>query len=417
MKNTRPPGAAMLPVGLGMALSLFGDLTLFAVLVTQLDGLGLSLPQAGVLLSVHRLVRIPFNPLAGWIQDRVGRRWPFLAGLALAVASSAACGLVRGFWPFLAARVAWGLAWGLINVGGTAMALDLSNGGNRGRLTGIYNSWMWVGYGLGPVVGSLLTDTAGFRTAMLACAACSAVGLAFAALRLPETRPLHTLTPPPAQAGPPTPGRGRWIYKGMFIYAANQFAVDGIILSTVTLLIAQRIGESFSFLGAAIGAASAGGLILSVRSALAALLSPSIGHLSDRGASRMPVIAAGLAAGVAGFGILLLARSVPVILLGVLVGALGASVILVTLPALVGDEAPAGSRARVTGQLIAAGDVGSTIGPLLALNLAPLVGLEPVYLLCAGLFALGLALTLGGLRVQKTARRFASENTDFNENR
>ena len=178
----------------------------------------------------------------------------------------------------------------------------------------------------------------------------------------------------------------------MFIYAANQFAVDGIILSTVTLLIAQRIGESFNLNGLAIGAASAGGLILAARSVLAAFLSPAIGRLSDRGTSRLPVISAGLAAGIIGFLILLFARALLPILAGVLVGALSASVILVTLPALVGDEAPEQSRALVSGQLVAAGDVGSTIGPFLALNLAPLVGLEPVYLICVVLFGIGLVL-------------------------
>ena len=394
----------MFPIGMAMALSLFGDLTLFAVLVTQLDQLGLSLPQAGILLSVHRLVRIPFNPLVGWIQDRVGRRGPFLAGLVLAVGSSAAYALVSGFWPFLLARIAWGMAWALINVGGVAMALDLSDGSDRGRLAGIYNSWMWVGYGIGPVIGSLLTDTVGFRSAMLGCAAFSAVGLAVAALRLPETHPTgrsirfqsiwnsaRATGESPIAAEPP-PARSKLIYKGMFIYAANQFAVDGIILSTVTLLIAQRIGELFNLLGLAFGAASAGGLILAARSVLAAFLSPTIGRLSDRGKSRLPVIAAGLAAGITGFIILLFARALLPILAGVLVGALSASVMLVTLPALVGDEAPEQSRAQVSGQLVAAGDVGSTIGPFLALNLAPLIGLEPVYLICVGLFGVGLVL-------------------------
>ena len=398
-----PAGKAMVPIGMAMALSLFGDLTLFAVLVTQLDQLGLSLPQAGILLSVHRLVRIPFNPLVGWIQDRVGRRGPFLAGLVLAVGSSAAYALVSGFWPFLLARVAWGTAWALINVGGVAMALDLSDGSDRGRLAGIYNSWMWVGYGIGPVIGSLLTDTVGFRYAMLGCAAFSAVGLAVAALRLPETHPtgrsvriLSIWNPvrPAVEdlAADPVPPRSKWISKGMYIYAANQFAVDGIILSTVTLLIAQRIGELFTFLGLAFGAASAGGLILAARSVLAAFLSPAIGRLSDRGKSRLPVISAGLAAGITGFLILLFARALLPILAGVLVGALSASVMLVTLPALVGDEAPDQSRALVSGQLVAAGDVGSTLGPFLALNLAPLVGLEPVYLLCVVLFGVGLVL-------------------------
>ncbi len=389
----------MLPVGFGMAFSLFGDLTLFAVLVTQLDLLDFTLAQAGILLSVHRLIRIPMNPAVGWLQDHIGRRIPFLLGLLLAVASSAAYGLVNGFWPFLLARLAWGAAWALINVGGMAMALDLAdtpgNGNMRGRLTGIYNTWMWLGYGIGPVVGSLLTDWTGFRTAMLACAGLSAIGLLFALLLLPETRPNadHEETPllkaEPAIANMP---RKPLIWKGMLLYAANQFTVDGIILSTTTLLVTRRIGDQFGLFGMLIGAASLGGIILAGRSAFAALFSQAIGQFSDRKQGRIPVLIAGLLVGVGGFLILAFARSILVIVIGVLASAVSATVLLVVLPALVGDEAPAPQRARITGQLAAAGDVGSTIGPFLALSLAPLLSLEWIYFFCALLYSAGLLL-------------------------
>lgn len=393
----------MLPVGFGMAFSLFGDLTLFAVLVTQLDVLGLTFAQTGILLSIHRLIRIPLNPVVGWIQDRFGRRVPFIAGMLLAVASTAAYGLVRGFWPFLLARLAWGTAWSLINVGGLAMALDLADepGNGRGRLAGIYNTWMWIGYGIGPVVGSLLTDWTGFRAAMLVCAGLSGLGLMAALLFLPETRPeaahpirIATLADGALTDNPPgePPNQGGWIFKGMFLYAANQFAVDGIILSTTTLLVTRRVGEEFGLFGLVMGAGSLGGLILAGRSAFAALFSQSIGRLSDRRQGRLPVLVAGLVAGIAGFFLLAIAQSIPVILLGVMASAVSASVLLVVLPALVGDQAPLAQRARITGQLAAAGDVGSTLGPFLALSLAPLLDLGWIYLGCVALFGVGLAL-------------------------
>ena len=385
----------MLPVGLAVALSLFGDLTLFAVLVTQLDHLGISLAQAGILLSIHRLVRIPFNPLAGWLQDRVGRRVPFLLGLVLAVASTAAYGLVSGFWPFFLARIAWGVAWSLINVGGIAMALDFSDGTNRGRLTGIYNTWVWVGYAVGPVVGSLLTDSAGFQRAMLICAAFTSVGLAVALWMVPET--LHTHPAPSAPTEKTMPVRSRWLWKGMFLYGANQFAMDGIVLSTITLLISVRLGAQIGLAGIALGAASFGGLLMSARAVLAAFTSPLIGRFSDRGASRVPVIAGGLLVGMLGFGLLAAAQSMGIILLGVLCSALCASVLMVCLPAQVGDETHAQQRALATGQLVAAGDIGSMLGPFLALSLAPLIGLAPIYLLCVFLFAAGF-LIIGGPR-------------------
>ncbi len=391
----------MLPLGLGVALSLFGDLTLFAVLVTQLDQLGINLAQAGILLSIHRLVRVPFNPVAGWIQDRVGRRLPFLIGLTLAVASTTAYGLLRGFWPFLLARVAWGIAWSLINVGGIAMALDLSDATNRGRLTGFYSTSVWLGYAIGPMIGSLLTDRLGFSQALLICAAFSAAGLAFALWRLPETIPSRA-----ARAAPEAktiPMRSPALGKRMFIFGVNNFTMDGIVLSTITLLIGVRLGSQVGLAGFVLGAASFGGLIMSARAFLAAVTSPWIGQFSDRGAGRMPVILGGLALGMLGFILLAAAQQVGWILLGVLCGAISASILMVCLPAQVGDETPEPQRALAAGKLAAAGDVGSTLGPFLALSLAPIIGLAPIYLLCAALFAAGFvinggpALALAGL--------------------
>ncbi len=179
----------LLPLGFAVALSLLGDLALFATLTTQLDALGLTLAQAGILLSVHRLVRIPGNPIAGALMDHLGRRPLFVLGMVLAVAATASYGLVSGFWPLLLGRVCWGLAWTLINVGGLNMVLDLSAANTRGRLAGIYNAWVWVGYALAPLLGGFLVDAAGFRPAMLVLAGITALGLAAAGLLLPETLP------------------------------------------------------------------------------------------------------------------------------------------------------------------------------------------------------------------------------------
>ena len=260
----------MLPVGLAMALSLFGDLTLFAVLVTQLDRAGDQPGRRRASCSAFTAwcaslsTRWPAGSRTGW--GGACPSWPGWSWQSPPPRPTAWC---SGFWPFLLARMAWGVAWSLINVGGIAMALDLSDGSNRGRLTGIYNTWIWVGYGVGPVIGSLLTDALGFRSAMLVCAAFSAVGLALprcACRRLHPSGRSVRLHPPGIHCTVPRgtrrrsdPPRSRWIYKGMFIYAANQFAMDGIILSTVTLLIAQRIGESLNLFGLAFGAASAVG--------------------------------------------------------------------------------------------------------------------------------------------------------------
>lgn len=397
MSLRRAPRTILLPAGLGMALSLFGDLTLFAVLVTRLDELGLTFAQAGLLLSVHRLIRIPLNPITGWVHDHLGRRLPFLSGLALGVVSTAACGLAHGFWPFFLARLVWGMAWALINVGGLAIALDLADGtgGGRGHLTGLYNTWMWAGYGLGPVVGSFLADRFGFQSSMLICAGLSGVGLLVAGLFLPETRPTVSVSAEkaPRPVSPSILSPALPLHREMFLYGLNQLVVDGVILSTTTLLVSQRIGDRFGFFGFMVSAGSVGGILLAGRSALAALLSPLIGRLTDGQPGRLPALSGGLFAGFLSALLLIFAPSILSILLGVLLSALCATVLLVVIPAMAGDDTPAVLRARITGQLVTAGDIGSTLGPFAALSLAPLLGLPWVYGGCAALYGLGLLLS------------------------
>jgi len=393
-----PPSRVLLPLGLAVCLSLFGDLTLYAVLVTQLDVVGLSLGAAGIMLGVNRLVRIPGNPLAGVLFDRWGRRPLFLLGMLVGVLSIVGSALLRGFWPFLLTRLGWGMAWTLINVGGMAMVLDVSTRANRGRLTGIYNTWVLAGLALGPLVGGLLVDTLGFRPALLICAGTCALGLAVATIALPETAPPRNadyglritdyalrITDYAAR----TP-----LFSVAALFLITQLAGEGVVLSTVSLLLQQRFGPSaaVSLGGLTLGVASAGGLLLALRSALAGGVGPLAGHLSDGTTGRWPVIAGSLVMGVAGFGMLFSANSLWNIVLGIVLGAVSGGAAQAALAAQVGDLTPPGQEGVVMGAYATAGDVGSMAGPFLAFALISVVDLRWVYLVCTLAFVAGLGL-------------------------
>lgn len=386
----------MLAAGPAVGLALFGDLSLFAGLVTQLDAAGLTLAQVGILLSVHRAIRIPANPLVGLLLNRAGRRPLFLLGAVLGVISTALYGVGYGFWPFLAARLMWGMAWALLNVGGLTIALDLSTPATRGRLSGLYNMWIWIGYATGPLVGGLLMDRIGFHAAMLTCAAIQAVGLLPAALLLKETRPPRA--PETARPGPLAARlaahwrsglevvRGRpSALRAMALNALVLFGGDGVILATAALLLEQRLGGSLG-----LGVATASGGLIAARAVLAAAASSSGGRISDGAVGRRRVLAASLAAGALSFGLLATAQSLPVLLAGVALSAASSGAALSVLAAVMGDAVPGERQSAAVGIYAAAGDIGSTCGPAAAFALLPLVGL-------AGVYALSALLLLGGL--------------------
>jgi MFS family permease len=406
-----------------MAVSLTGDLTMYAVLANQTDVLGITLAMVGILLGVNRLIRIPGNLLAGSLNDRPGaRRRPlYLLGLTLGILSTLSYGMVRGFWPLLGGRLLWGISWALINVTGYTMVLDWSAPVDRGRMTGFYQMAFMLGLAISPLLGGLLTDVVGFRAAVRLCAAVSGAGLLLALLALPETRQVGAETQPTISARSwhlhPMARISAWqkglrdglsgilrspmaqadlrILRAGCIYLVTLFVSSGIMMSTLSLYLRQRMGESISLNGVVVGVASLAGIMLAIRALAGMLAGPLSGTVSDFLPSRWPVIRGGILLGVAGFAVLAMPVRVWAAAVGVVLVALSAGALATALYAVVGDLAIPAQKGRTMGALATAGDIGSATGPFVAYALIATLDLRWVYLLCALALALALLATVG----------------------
>ena len=72
-------------IALLTAVCLVGDSMLYVVLPTHLEEAGLtSLWQVGILLSINRLIRLPLNPLIGWLYTKISARTGVLIAVILA---------------------------------------------------------------------------------------------------------------------------------------------------------------------------------------------------------------------------------------------------------------------------------------------------------------------------------------------
>lgn len=403
MPGTGPSSSrVLLPLGLAVCLSLFGDLTLYAVLPSQREVVGLSLAAVGVMLGANRLIRVPSNPVVGLLFDRLGRRRLFLFGMVLGVLSTLGYGLAAGFWPFLGTRLVWGVAWTLINIGGITMVHDVSTPANRGRLAGIYNAWMLVGFAVGPLLGGFLVDAIGFRPTMRLYALAAAVGLTVAALALPETYRRDTAPRGPAptratlaslvRGGAEALSHNPQLASVLFLAVIFQFVGEGIALSTLNLLMVDRFGDSVSIGALALGVASITGILSAVRSLIAGASGPAAGLVSDRRNDRSLVMAGSLILGMGSFALLALARSLPLIVAAVGLSAVSAGAGMAGLTAAVGDLAPSGRRGVVIGAYATAGDIGAAAGPLLAFALAQVIPLSWLYIMCVVAFLVGMVI-------------------------
>ena len=382
------PRQVLFPLGLGTALSLMGDGTLYTVLPTHTADAGIALSSVGIILGVNRAVRLLLNGPAGLAYDRFPRRWLFVPALFIGAISTAVYAATHGFWPLLVGRLLWGLAWSGIWVGGATVILDVTTGRDRGRWTGLYQTWFFLGAALSTFAGGLLTDWVGYNAIMWVGAAVTGVGGVVALILLPETRRARPDLDPPIEENVPRLRSNRDLLVAASLQGINRFVTAGVLAATMGLLAQKWLASASLTLGVATltGALMAGRTLLSMASA------PLAGTASDWLGSRWGVAACGLAVGA--IGMALVAWGGPVaILAGILLAAIAGGSVQALVTALTGDVVSQAQRGRAIGLLHTAGDLGSAIGPPAAYALIPWVGLGGAYLLCTGLFVAGLAMT------------------------
>lgn len=384
------PRRVLFALGLGTALSLMGDGTLYTVLPTHTAEAGIALSSVGIILGVNRAVRLFLNGPAGLAYDRWPRRWLFVPALFIGSLSTAVYAATRGFWPMLVGRLLWGLAWSGIWVGGATVILDVTTAQDRGRWTGLYQTWFFLGAALSALAGGLLTDWLGYGATMWLGAAVTALGGLVALILLPETRSIRSvLDRPSVEEIRPRLRANRGLWVAASLQGINRFVIAGVFAATMGLLVQDWLSST----SLTLGVATLTGLLMAGRTLLSVVAAPLAGAASDRLGSRWGMAAWGLAIGVVSMA--LVAWGEPVaILAGVSLGAVAGGSVQALVTALTGDLVSQAQRGRAIGLLHTAGDLGSAIGPLAAYALMPWIGLGGVYLLCAGLFAVGLVLAM-----------------------
>jgi MFS family permease len=382
------------------SLSLLGDMTIYAVLPSRHAALGISVAGVGVLLSVHRFIRIGANSAAGVLCDRLGRRPPYLLGLALAVVATAGYLLPGGFWPLLAARLVWGLAFALIHVGAFAIVLDVTTPADRERALGAYSSLVGAGTMLAVLLGGAITDLAGYHVTLAAWVPLTALGLLVAWAGLPETRPATPAAP--AIHGGTTHVSLRAAYRQVgwpllppcYVSFIAFFAGNGVLMATIGKHVAAGADATWPL-------ATLTGLLLALRRAVGIVTAPLAGRLSDRIGDRRQVAALGALVGIAGFAVLALGQGMAAVVLGAALTALGEGILVPAVSAWCGDLAPIPLRGVIMGGLATANDFGGAVGPLVGYAVGATLGFHTAYALCAALglsSLLALALARGPRR-------------------
>ncbi len=388
-------------IGLGVALSLLGDLTLYVVLPTHTAPAGIALADVGLMLSANRLIRIVLNGPLGVLIERVPRRRIAVPALFCGVASSLLY-TVPGFWTLLVGRLLWGTAWAGVWLSASTMTLDISTGDNRGRFVSRLQMWFFIGSGMSSLIGGVLTDWLGYVAAFRVCALITLVGAVVWWLLLPETQTTHHAQlahggvnsgpqSSPGQEHPPNRYPGALI-AAIILLGVNWLIFLGVLGATLPLLLEDRVGDEIHLLGLLIPLATFTGAISASSQGVSLLSSLGAGWLSDYIRKRWGLVIVALVIGVVALGVTAVGTGI-VVVLATLLGAVATSVLQTQVMTLVGDYTSA-RRGRILGVLNTVGDLGSAGGPLLAYALLPVIHLGGIFGLATVLLAAMLPWTV-----------------------
>lgn len=125
--------------------------------------------------------------IIGPLSDRFGRRPVLLGGLALYVAASALCGLSQSIGMLIAARFLQALGCCAAVIIARAIVRDAYDPEHSMRVVARASTWLSLAPIFGPILGSYLQVSFGWRAAFVALGLFSAGVMALSAARLPET--------------------------------------------------------------------------------------------------------------------------------------------------------------------------------------------------------------------------------------
>ena len=371
------------------------------------DLLGISAVVLGFVLAANRIARLVTNTPAGSVIDRLGARRPMIAGLF--VQGLAPFGYVLGMsvpavdvlWVpgigpvsapavvFIVSRLLWGVGSAFVFLGAFATVTYVTTERNRGRWLGVVRAGQSMGFPTGLVLGGLLADLVSITAAFLTAGVLALLAAVVALFVLPDVRP-DAEGGTGLRAVPALLRREPTILPIGLGNLTVRFVFGGVLLATVV-----KYAEAVDISVSALDAAGVSGLVLGTGVVVSSITTVASGRISDSMENRAVVTVPAFLAMVVGLVILAFVPTLAGLfgataLIGLGVGGTGP-----VLLALLGDVTPGSEVGRMGGVYNVMGDLGLSLGPLLAVPMVDTwLGFRATYLACAGVVLVTLVLVV-----------------------
>ena len=230
------------------------------------ESLGASGLWIGAIFSGFSLSRALIMPFIGRMSDVHGRRRFILAGLLLFTVLSFVYVIADTVFALVTVRIFHGIASAMVLPLAMAYIADLAPPGEEGIRIGTFTISMYIGMGLGPLIGGVLMQLFGIDAVFSVMGALSAAALVVCAASLPDSGRKETVVRTKARFfSHPA------LNVALFFQFMNAFA-SGTIFVFLPVIAADQQHLSTGAIG----------LVVSVNILSTAVLQRSFGRLADR---------------------------------------------------------------------------------------------------------------------------------------
>jgi MFS family permease len=333
---------------------------------TFADEFALSGVQTGMILAASSLAALVFALPLGVLADRLGARRVTIASACLFTLATLGQGLADEFGALLAARVAFGIAFGALWGAGASWLSDSLSEERRTGALALTTTVAGLGFTVGPVFAGVLADRFETGTPFLVLAVAAAAVTA----TLFVTAPAATAEPPQQRLRAALRlARGdELVLAGIAI-----IALIGLVGGGVNLLVPLQLREN------GVSAAEIG-LLFSVASAVYTMVSAGVARLGDRSATLRVGGYAALLSGLTIFLVLASSSTLAAVAFVLLRAPPWSTMDTIIYPlAAAGAHRSAIGRGSVMGLVMLGWAAASTAGPLLAGGIADAFGDRAAY--------------------------------------
>ncbi len=339
------------------------------ILPLYADSFGVSTTAVGATVTAFGLARLVTNVPAGVFADRHGRRFLLVGGPLITAVGMAGSGLSTGIEMLLVFRFVAGLGSGLYMTGAQIYLLDIAPSGQTGRFIATNQGALLVGVGFGPALGGLLAGRYDLSTPFYVVAAASVLTAGYGFWRLPETRSAATEAKAHAHSGISTISRFALLRSPDFVavglVSAGVFSIRaGVRQTLVPLQLNEVFGLEVEELGVLFTALGVIGLVL---------IWPA-GWAADRFGPKSIIVPTAFLISF-GIGVVAIADTLTVFIVGLTVSAVGSSVTGPAPAAFVANLVDEDQRGAAMGLYRTFGDLGVVGSPIISGLLADSVGI------------------------------------------